>query len=101
MQISIRELKANPARAIALTQQGQRVQITSHRKVVAELVAPAKDLPAVPADDDQQALARLLASGCVAQPATQPLVLGPALSLPGGPGGQTMSDLVIELRGPR
>ena len=41
-QISIRELKANPARAIAMTQGGQRVQITSHRKVVAELVAPAR-----------------------------------------------------------
>jgi hypothetical protein len=36
MQVSIRELKANPARAIALVQQGQCIQITSHRRVVAE-----------------------------------------------------------------
>jgi antitoxin (DNA-binding transcriptional repressor) of toxin-antitoxin stability system len=56
MQVSIRERKANPANAIAQVQQGVRVQITSHRKVVA--FAP-------------------------------------------GPKGQTMSDLVLALRGPR
>lgn len=101
MQISIRELKANPSRAIALTQQGQRVQITSHRKVVAELVAPSKAAVAVPPDDEQQAMSRLLASGFVAEPATQPLRLGPSVGFPPGPDGQTLSGLVIELRGPR
>jgi len=101
MQISIRELKANPARAIALTQQGQRVQITSHRKVVAELVAPSQSAVATQVDDEQQGLARLLASGLVAEPATQPLRLGPAVGIPPGPDEQTLSDLVIELRGPR
>lgn len=101
MQISIRELKANPARAIALTQQGQRVQITSHRKVVAELVAPGKSEAAPRVDDEQQGLERLLASGLVAEPATQPMRLGPAVSIPPGADGQTLGDLVIELRGPR
>ncbi|MBA3059475.1 MAG: hypothetical protein KJ614_07990 [Gammaproteobacteria bacterium] len=101
MQVSIRELKANPARAIAMTQGGQRVQITSHRKVVAELVAPT--LVAAPPLEmtDEEAMQRLLASGFVAEPATRPFKLGKAVVFPPGPNGQTMSDLVIELRGPR
>ena len=101
MQVSIRELKANPARAIAMTQGGQRVQITSHRKVVAELVAPT-GVAAPPLEmTDEEAMQRLLASGFVAEPATQPFKLGKAIVFPPGPNGQTMSDLVIELRGPR
>lgn len=99
MQISIRELKANPARAIALTRQGQRVQITSHRKVVAELIPAEAPQSAPPPDDDERALARLLASGLVAEAATQPLELGPPIDLPGG--GPDLSDLVVEMRGPR
>lgn len=101
MEISIRELKANPARAIGLMQQGERVQITSHRKVVAELVKPRPDVLSATTSDDEQAIARLMASGLVAEPATQPLVLGEPVVFPPGPEGQTMSDLVIELRGPR
>jgi antitoxin (DNA-binding transcriptional repressor) of toxin-antitoxin stability system len=101
MQVSIRELKANPARAIALTRSGQRVQITSHRKVVAELVAPAPVAPPKQELTDEEAIARLMASGFVAESATRPLKLGKALVFPPGPDGQTMSDLVIELRGPR
>ena len=101
MQVSIRELKANPARAIALTRAGQRVQITSHRKVVAELVAPPPETPPMHALTDEEAIARLMASGFVAEPATMPLQLGKADVFPPDPDGQTMSDLVIELRGPR
>ena len=40
MQVSIHELKSNPTRAIAIIRPGQPVQIISHRKVVAQLVAP-------------------------------------------------------------
>lgn len=101
MEISIRELKANPAKAIAQVRQGQRVQITSHRKVVAELVMPRTEPAAAPPSEDDLAMARLLASGLVARPASKPFVLGPALVLSPGPDGQTMSDLVIALRGPR
>ena len=101
-QISIRELKANPARAIAMTQGGQRVQITSHRKVVAELVAPAPEAQEpTGVMSDEEAMRRLLASGIIAQPATKPMRLGKSLVIPPGPNGQTMSDLVLELRGPR
>lgn len=69
MQVSIRELKANPARAIALTRQGERVQITSHRKVAAELVPPS----AKPANEtvltDEEGMQRLIDSRLVAEPA--------------------------------
>lgn len=102
MQISIRELKANPARAIALARAGERVQITSHRKVVAELVEPGVTAARAPAAlSDEEAMQRLLDSGLIAEPASQPLQLGKAITFKPGPGGQTMSDLVIELRGPR
>ena len=101
MQVSIRELKANPAHAIALTRQGERVQITSHRKVVAELVRPQTAEVKVAALSDEEAMQRLLASGFIVQPATQPMRLGKAIVFPPDPTGQTMSDLVLELRGPR
>lgn len=101
MQVSIRELKANPARAIALVQKGQRVQITSHRKVVAELVQPSENTAQKPPPSDEEAMQRLLASGLIAEPATKPFKLGKAVVFAPGPDGQTMSDLVIELRGAR
>jgi antitoxin (DNA-binding transcriptional repressor) of toxin-antitoxin stability system len=101
MQVSIRELKVNPARAIALMQQGNRVQITSHRKVVAELVKPNNPLEMVAAMTDEEAMQKLLASGLVAEQATRPFKLGKAITFPSSPDGKTMSDWVIELRGPK
>jgi antitoxin (DNA-binding transcriptional repressor) of toxin-antitoxin stability system len=100
MQVSIRELKANPARAIALMQQGERVQITSHRKVVAELVCP-QNAPEAAARGDEAALQALLASGLVAEPASKPFKLGAALPFAAGPDGRAMSDWIVELRGPK
>lgn len=76
MQVSIRELKANPANAIAQLQ-GVRVQITSHRKVVAELVMPGTAALAAPVASDVEALQKLLASG-MAEPASKPFKLGKA-----------------------
>ena len=109
MQISIRELKANPSYAIAKTQRGERVQITSHRKVVAELVRPlsltaacahmANDIVHEMSDDE--ALKKLMASGFAALAATQAFQLGKAVKFPPGPAGQTMSDLVVALRAPK
>ena len=109
MDISIRELKANPSRAIALMQQGTRVRITSHRKVVAELARPGTvpdpDTDSEPeratSAEDAAAIARLMASGWVSQPPTQPFSLPVPIKLPASPDGKTMSDLVIEGRGPR
>ena len=101
MQVSIRELKANPAHAIAMMRRGEVVQITSHRKVVAELVAP-KPVPAVEEIlTDEQVMQRLIDSGAVAQLPTKPFKLGKLVTFPPGPNGQTMSELVMEMRGPR
>ena len=109
MDISIRELKANPSRAIALMQQGTRVRITCHRKVVAELARPGT-LPDSDSNtepereicaEDAAAIARLIASGWVSQPPTQPFRLPTPIKLPASPDGKTLSDLVIEGRGPR
>lgn len=101
MQVSIRELKANPAQAIAHMQRGEVVQITSHRKVVAELVAPRSDVPAMPAITDEEAMQRLVDSGAVAQLPTKPMRLGALIAFPPGLNGKTMSDLVLDMRGPR
>lgn len=100
MQVSIRELKANPAHAIAQVQQGVRVQITSHRKVVAELVRPGGTPPTETTLSDDEAMKKLLASGW-AEPASKPFKLGKPVAFPPGPKGQTMADWVIALRGPK
>lgn len=102
MQISIRELKANPAPAIALARHGQRVQITSHRKVVAELVAPTMLVEdnAIP-ESDEEMMQRLLNTGLIAQPASQRFQLGQTVQFEPDSDTQSMSDWVMELRGMR
>lgn len=101
MQVSIRELKANPAQAIAHMQRGEVVQITSHRKVVAELVAPKTGRQARQTQTDEEAMQRLIDSGAVAQLATQPFTLPQPVVFSPSADGKSMSDLVIEMRGPR
>lgn len=101
MQVSIRELKANPSYAIALMQRGEVVQITSHRKVVAELIAPRASVPARPAMTDEEAMQRLVDSGAVAQMATKRLKLPLPVIFAPTEDGQSMSDLVLDMRGQR
>ena len=101
MHVSIRELKANPGRAIALMRQGERVQITSHRKVVAELVPPIVAEAIKTPMSDEEGIQRLIELGIIGQPATNPMHLGKTIVFSPGPEGQTLSDLVLELRGPR
>ena len=101
MQVSIRELKANPAQAIALMRRGEIVQITSHRRVVAELVSPRTETPAKQDMTDEEAMQRLIDSGAIAQLATKPMRLGELITFQPGPNGQTMSELVLDMRGPR
>jgi antitoxin (DNA-binding transcriptional repressor) of toxin-antitoxin stability system len=101
MQVSIRELKANPTRAITLVQQGEVVHITSHRKVVAELVQPQTlTTPKVPLTD-AEVIQRLFDAGVISNLPKKPLRLGPPIVFAPGPDGQTMSELVLEMRGPR
>jgi len=101
MQVSIRELKANPARAIAAIRPGAPVQITSHRKVVAELVLPVSQPTPPKVLSDEQAMQRLIDAGYIAQLPTQPLRLPKPVVFSPSPDGQSMSDLVIKLRGPK
>lgn len=101
MRVSIRELKANPSKAIAHMRRGEIVQITSHRKVVAELVAPKTAPPVEQALTDEEAMQRLIDSGAVAQMPTKPMRLGELIIFPPGPNGQTMSELVLDMRGTR
>ena len=105
MQVSIRELKANPAHAIERMRRGEVVQITSHRKVVAELVAPKISTQADQAlskeISEEEGMQRVIDSGAFAQLPTKPLRLGKSVTFPPGPNGQTMSELVLEMRGPR
>jgi antitoxin (DNA-binding transcriptional repressor) of toxin-antitoxin stability system len=101
MQVSIRELKANPAQAIARMRRGEIVQITSHRKVVAELVLPRTETPAQPDMTDEEAMQRLIDSGAIAQLPTKRFTLPVPVLFPPSEDGKSMSDLVIEMRGPR
>ena len=101
MQVSIRELKANPAQAIAMMRRGEVVQITSHRKVVAELVAPRSTPTPKQTMTDEEAMQKLIDSGVPLQLATQPFRLPVPVFFPPSPDGKNMSDLVIEMRGPR
>ena len=101
MQVSIRELHANPARAIAAIRPGVPVQITSHRKVVAELVLPVSQPTPPNVLSDEESTQRLIDAGYIAQLPTQPLRLPKPVVFPPGPNSQTMSDLVLELRCPK
>lgn len=109
MQVSIRELKANPAHAISLMRQGVPVDVTSHRKVVAQLVPPGTVQTAPQESDEKQAerlrdeqiVQRLFDLGDIAQLATQPFKLPKPVVFPRSPDGRTMSDLVLDMRGPR
>jgi antitoxin (DNA-binding transcriptional repressor) of toxin-antitoxin stability system len=109
MQVSIRELKANPSKAIALIRRGAPVDITSHRKVVAQLVAPGTvSAGSEPPDTqtaerlrDEQIVQRLFNSGVIAQRATKPFKLPEPVVFPPDEDGRTMSDIVLDMRGPR
>lgn len=81
--------------------QGERVQITSRRKVVAELVPPDVAKAVKTPLSDEEGIQRLIEMGIIVQPAIKPMRLGKAIVFAPGPGNQTLSDLVLELRGPR
>lgn len=118
LQISIRELKARPAFAIARARAGATVQITSHRKTVAQIVAadsPSDTRPKVSAKrkslpdsgfskslmTTQAALQRLRLAGVQVAQASHPLALGGPVTLAPLPDGKTMSELLLDMRGLR
>ncbi len=87
MQISIREFKAHLSRYLSQAQEGQALDVTSHRKVVARIVG-------VPAPDST-GVARLLAGGAAKWGGGKPV--GAAIRL--SPGGRSVSEMVLEDRG--
>lgn len=111
IDISIRELKARPAQAIAKAQSGMRVNITSHKKTVANLVAPitlpddALEPRIKPAPTKvmtpAEAVARLRAAGLTVRESIGDIKIGPAIKFPPMNDGRTMVDLISEIRGPR
>jgi len=50
---------------------------------------------------DEEAMQKLMDSGIVLQMPTKPMRLGELITFPPGPNGQTMSELVLDMRGPR
>lgn len=111
IDISIRELKARPAAAIAKAQSGMRVNITSHKKTVANLVAPitlpsdALEPRIKPAPTKvmtpSEAVALMRAAGLTVRESTGNIKIGPPIVFPPMPDGRTMADLISENRGPR
>lgn len=89
----IREIKDNLSRYIRRTEVGERVSITAHGRVVAELGPPG----AGRGSSASPALDRLVASGVVRPPSEpgEPTEGWPSLRLPRG----TAADLIDEDRG--
>ncbi len=86
MQVSIRELKAHLSRYLAQAQKGQRLAITSHRKVVAHIIG-------VPAAESA-GVERLIASGSAQWMGGKPA--GAAVRL--SPIGRSVSEMVLDGR---
>ena len=118
LQISIRELKARPAFAIARAREGVTVQITSHRKTVAQIVAadsspdlapkviakrksPLDSSPSNSQLTTREVLERLRAASVQVTEASHSLSLGKPVTFAPLPDGRTMSELVLDMRGPR
>jgi len=87
MQVSIRELKAHLSQYVRRAQAGQSLEITSHRKVVAQIIG-------VPATLDQ-GLSRLLAGGAATWSGGKPTGASLRLSAKGTP----VSQMVMKDRG--
>lgn len=81
METGIRELKDNLSRYIRRIEAGERVVVTAHGRVVAELVRPAADR-----EGRTSQFSRLIASGVITPPVEDgdPLEDCPKIRLPPG-----------------
>jgi len=88
----IRELKDNLSRYIRRIEAGERIAITAHGRVVAQLVPPGTKTKSTPSRFDE-----LLASGVIRPPleAGDPTEGWPAIRLPAG----TATELIDADRG--
>ena len=87
MRISVSDLKAHLSRYLAEVGAGERIEITSHRRVVARLVGVA--------GAEHAGVARLLATGAAEWAGGKPR--GAAVSLPSR--GTNVSAMLLEDRG--
>ena len=93
METGVRELKDNLSRYIRRVEAGERVLVTAHGRVVAELVPPASG----PRTARRSQFDELVASGAIRPPveAGDPLEDWPDIRLPRG----TVADLIDSDRG--
>ncbi|MDZ7662777.1 type II toxin-antitoxin system prevent-host-death family antitoxin [Thiohalophilus sp.] len=87
MSVSIREFKAHLSRYLARVRAGETLEITSHRKVIARVMAAA--------DKEAKGIPRLLASGAARWDGRKPA--GSAIRL--ADTGTPLSSMVMEDRG--
>jgi prevent-host-death family protein len=87
MQIPIRELKATLSRVMARAQDGEVIEVTSHRKPIARIVGVARQA--------ERGLKNLLLSGAVTWSGAKPTLSMP-LALKSG--GKAVSEIVLEDR---
>lgn len=89
MEAGIRELKDNLSRYIRQIEAGERVVVTAHGRVVAELVPPAAEHRGRVSQFDL-----LIASGVITQPAEDgdPLEDCPEIRLPRGTAAQLIDS---------
>ncbi len=89
METGIRELKDNLSRYIRRMEAGERVVVTAHGRVVAELVRPTADRSNRPSQFDQ-----MIASGVIIPPIEggDPLQACPEIRLAPGTGAALIDD---------
>ncbi len=89
METGIRELKDNLSRYIRRMEAGERVVVTAHGRVVAELVRPTADRPGQPSQFDL-----MIASGAITPPIEEgdPLQACPEIRLSPGTGAALIDD---------
>jgi prevent-host-death family protein len=88
MHLGIRELKAGLSRILAQARAGEVIEVTSHDRLIARIVA-------IP-DAGAASLRRLVASGAAAWSGGKPAFAPP---LPLAPGGTPVSQRVLDERG--
>lgn len=87
MQVSVRELKSHLSHYLQQAHAGKRINITSHRKIIACLQGAT--------DQSSSGLDKLLAEGTVTWSGRKPT--GSHITLPES--DKNMAELVLEMRG--
>lgn len=90
-QVSVRELKTHLSEWLGRVQEGEVVEVTSHRKPIARITAVQATAPTA-----SNPLQRAIDAGVISWNGQHP-VLPPPVKL--GDGGPLISDIVIEDRG--